>query len=399
MSETSERTAIVVGGGIGGLATAVALLRRGWTVDVLERAPAFAEVGAGLSLWPNALRALDALGLGEQVRARALVETEAGVRRKSGHWLARTDTDEVARRYGPLVMIHRADLLDTLRAAVPAATLRAGTTATEVTATRAAVEVGHSAGTSRADLVVGADGIRSAVRRSVWPDAPEPRYAGYTAWRLVAEPGQRVTAGGETWGRGERFGLAPLSDGRVYVYATANRPAGEHCPDGELTELRRRFGKWHDPIPAVLAAASEDAVLRNDIADLPPLTTYVSGRAALLGDAAHATTPNMGQGACMALEDAVVLAALLDAHPTVEAALEAYDTQRRPRTQRIARRSHRIGVVAQWSSPPAVALRDAVMQITPKSSLMRSLDPVLSWTPAVEAPRSGEADRRNGDPT
>lgn len=362
MSKASERSAIVVGGGM---------------------------VGAGLSVWPNALRALDALGVGEPVRAKALVETEGGIRRTSGRWLSRTDTEEVARRHGPLVMIHRADLLDTLRAAVPAGALRAGTEVTKVVATGAAVEVVHDAGVSGADLVVGADGIRSAVRQAIWPDAPEPRYAGYTAWRLVVQPRRRVTSGGETWGRGERFGLAPLADGRVYAFATANRPAGERHPGGELVELRRRFGTWHDPIPAVLDAASEQAVLRNDVADLPPLATYVSGRVALVGDAAHATTPNMGQGACLALEDAVTLAALLDARPTVESALGAYDAARRPRTQMVVRRSRRIGAVAQWSSAPAVALRDAAMRVMPRSSLLRSLDRVLSWTPPTGMPDGG----------
>lgn len=381
MPENAKRTAIVVGGGIGGLATSVALLKRGWEVEVLERAPAFEEVGAGLSLWPNAVRALDALGLGEQVRAKALVEAAAGIRRVSGRWLSRTDTEEVARRYGPLVMIHRADLLDILRMAASAAALRAGVEVREVRPIRAAIEVAHDGGASRADLVVGADGIRSAVRRSLWPDAPEPRYAGYTAWRLIADPGTRVIAGGETWGRGERFGIAPLPDGRVYAFATANRPAGERSPRGELAELRDRFGDWHEPIPTLLHVASEEAVMRNDVEELPPLATYVSGRAALLGDAAHAMTPNMGQGACQALEDAVTLAALLDADPTVETALAAYDAERRPRAQWVARRSHRIGVIGQWSSAPAAALRAALMWMTPNSSLLRSLAPVLSWTP------------------
>jgi 2-polyprenyl-6-methoxyphenol hydroxylase-like FAD-dependent oxidoreductase len=376
-----SRNAIVAGGGIGGLAAALALLRRDWKVEVLERAAAFEEVGAGLSVWPNALRALDALGPSEKVRAQAIVETQAGVRDRSGRWLARTDTEELARRYGPLVMIHRAELLDLLRTAVPADSLRPGVEVTRVANDRTTAEVTHTAGVSRADLVVGADGIRSAVRRSVWPDAPQPRYAGYTAWRVVAGLGEPISSGGETWGRGERFGIAPLPDGRVYGFAVANRPAGERVSGGELADLRRRFADWHDPIPALLEAASEEAVLRSDIEELPPLPTYVGGGVALLGDAAHAMTPNLGQGAGQALEDAVTLAACLDAHPSTASALAAYDAERRPRTQRIARRSRRIGVIAQWSAPPAVALRDAAMRITPSAAQLRSLAPILTWSP------------------
>ncbi|KAB2348301.1 FAD-dependent monooxygenase [Actinomadura rudentiformis] len=376
-----QRTAIVAGGGIGGLAAAIALINRGWQVDVLEKAPAFGEVGAGLSLWPNGVRALDALGLGEQVRARALVETQGGIRDTAGRWLSRTDVEELDRRFGPLVMTHRADLLEILRDAVPTGALHVDTEVEDVRVDGAQVEVVHGDGVARADLLVGADGINSRVRHAVWPDAPEPVYAGYTAWRLVVDPDQKIDAGGETWGRGLRVGFAPLPDGRVYLFGVANAPTGRHSPGSELAELRRTFATWHEPIPALMEAATEDAVMRHDIYELPPLATFVSGRVALLGDAAHAMTPNMGQGANQALEDAVTLAAFLDRNATIESALAAYDANRRPRTQMIAKRSHRIGVVAQWTWGPAVRLRETALRIIPASSMFRALTPVLNWQP------------------
>ncbi|MQY09275.1 FAD-dependent monooxygenase [Actinomadura macrotermitis] len=376
-----RRTAVVVGGGIGGLAAAAALAGRGWQVRVLERAAEFGEVGAGLSLWANGTRALDTLGLGTAVRAHSAPETEAGIRDRRGRWLARTDTAELARRHGAVVMVHRATLLDILREALPQDALRAGVAVTRVRADGPQAEVVHDGGVMRADLVVGADGIRSAVRRSLWPDAPGPRYAGYTAWRTVVTPGRALQAGGESWGRGERLGLATLPDGRVYLYGVASVPAGGRSADGELAELRRRFGRWHDPIPALLDAAVEEQVMRHDIVDLPPLASFATGRAALLGDAAHAMTPNLGQGANQALEDAVTLAALLDAHPHVPDALAAYDRERRPRTQKIAARSRRIGAVAHWASPPAVAVRDAAVRLTPARSALRAMAPVAGWRP------------------
>ncbi|MFH9663210.1 FAD-dependent monooxygenase [Streptomyces sp. NPDC017248] len=378
---TGERSAIVVGAGIGGLAAGVALTRIGWRVKVLERTAAFGEVGAGLSLWPNAVRALDALGVGEQVRAQALAETQAGVRDVSGRWLARTDTQELARRFGPVVMIHRARLFDILRAALPADTLCGDTRVTKVTLRGQRVEAEHDKGVSRTDLLVAADGIRSTVRHSLWPQAPAPRYAGYTTWRLVVDTGRRLSAGGESWGRGERVGMAPLADGLTYLFCVANAPEGQLSPGGELAELRRRFGHWHDPIPLLLAAADEDAVMRHDVYELPPLAGFVTGRAALLGDAAHAMTPNLGQGANQALEDAVTLAALLDSSPDVATALAAYDRHRRPRTQMITRRSRRIGTVAQWHSAPATALRDLMLRLTPGSAALNALTPVLDWQP------------------
>ncbi|KUL37353.1 monooxygenase [Streptomyces sp. NRRL F-4489] len=384
------RTAVVAGGGIGGLAAALALTRRGWRVRVRERAARFGEVGAGLSLWPNGLRALEALGVGSAVRAHVLTEAQAGFRDPSGRWLARTDTAELARRYGPVAMIHRADLLDVLRRALPADALRTGSAVTAVEADGTGVRVAHGTGTTRADLLVGADGIRSGVRRALWPDAPEPRYAGYTAWRLVADCGP-LAAGGETWGRGERVGIAPLPDGRTYLFGVANAPAGQRGPDGELAELRRRFGHWHDPIPALLAAAAEEAVLRHDIYELPPLPSYATGHVALLGDAAHAMTPNLGQGANQALEDAVTLAALLDAHPAVPEALAAYDRVRRPRTRLIARRSRRVGAVAQCGREPGRAVRDRVLRLMPAARLLDSLAPVLDWEPPAPGPAVGGA--------
>ncbi|MFC0600492.1 FAD-dependent monooxygenase [Streptomyces palmae] len=383
-----ERTAIVAGGGIGGLAAALALVGRGWRVRVLERATSLGEVGAGLSLWPNGVRALEALGVGAAVREQALVETQAGIRDAAGRWLSRTDTEELARRYGPVVMIHRADLLDVLRRALPADTLRTGSTVTAVDTSGPQVRVEHGTGVSRADLLVGADGIRSRVRQALWPQAPEPRYAGYTAWRLVVES-EPVTAGGETWGRGERVGFAPLPDGRTYLFGVADAPAGQRAPDGELAELRRRFAHWHQPIPTLLKDAGESAVMRHDIYELPPLRSYATGRVALLGDAAHGMTPNLGQGANQALEDAVTLAAMLDTHSSVPAALAAYDRERRPRTQMIVRRSRRVGAVAQCGWEPGRVVRDRLLRLASPRHLLDALAPVLDWQPpaAVREPK------------
>jgi 2-polyprenyl-6-methoxyphenol hydroxylase-like FAD-dependent oxidoreductase len=361
--------AVIIGGGIAGLASALALTRRGWQVEVLERAPEFTEVGAGLSLWPNALRALDALGVGEPVRGRAVLQGPVGIRDPGGRWLSRTDTADLERRYGLTAMIHRADLLAVLRAAVPQGALRPGIS---VSAVRADGTVTHSRGQCRADLVVGADGVHSVTRQSVWPGAPAPRYVGYTSWRMVSPP-VPVAETSELWGRGERFGYAPLPDGRIYCFATANAPEG--ASDGGLSELRRRFGSWHHPVPALLEAADPGAVIHHDLYELPQLKTYISGAVALVGDAAHAMTPNLGQGACQALEDAVVLGNVMASHD----GLATYDRQRRPRTQMIARRSHQIGVAAQWASPAAVNLRNTALRLLPSSSFARSIAPILDW--------------------
>ncbi|SNS83410.1 2-polyprenyl-6-methoxyphenol hydroxylase [Streptosporangium subroseum] len=360
----AERTAVIVGGGIGGLAAAVALRRIGWDVTVLERAREFTEVGAGLSLWPNGLRALELLGLREQVTALGVVEARGGVRDGKGRWLSRTGSAELERRFGfPLVVVHRVDLMGILLAALPPEALRAGVEVTDVPA---------------AELVVAADGLGSAIRQRLWPRC-EPRYAGHTAWRMITDPLPPLTEGAVTWGRGERFGFTEMSGGRVYCFAAATVPEGRAGVDGEYAELRRRFGSWPDPIPALLAATPPESVLRHDLYDLPPLPSFVSGRTVLVGDAAHAMTPSLGQGACQALEDAVTLAACLQHTSDLPSALARYDRLRRPRTQAVVRRSARLGTIGQLAWPPAVLLRDVAARLTPTRMTLRSMAPILGW--------------------
>ncbi|MFC5753264.1 FAD-dependent monooxygenase [Actinomadura rugatobispora] len=378
----AERTAVIAGGGIGGLAAAVALSRRGWRVEVCERAAEFTEIGAGLSLWPNALRALAALGLDGQVREVGAVEAGGGVRDRTGRWLARTDNAVLEARFGaPLVVLHRAELIRILAGALPDGALRPSTTITGVHDDGDAVVAEHDRGSLRAALVIGADGLRSAVRRAGWPSAAPPRYAGFTAWRMVTEPLPEPLAGGAvTWGRGEEFGFTSMSGGRVYCFGAAATPEGGAAPDGERAEVRRRFEAWPEPIPALLASVPEGGVLRHDIYTLPPLSTFVSGRMALLGDAAHAMTPNLGQGGCQALEDAVVLAECLGgAAGDVAAALARYDRLRRPRTQRVARRAARLGAVGNVAWPPAVMARNVAARLLPTSVTLRSMAPILGW--------------------
>ncbi|KJY42051.1 monooxygenase, partial [Streptomyces sp. NRRL B-1568] len=202
----------------------------------------------------------------------------------------------------------------------------------------------------------------------------------------------------ETWGRGRLWGTIPLHDGRVYVYAQAVAPARGQAPDGELEELRRLFGDWHHPVPDILAAADPATVLRNDIhAAAAPLPAYHHGRTVLVGDAAHPMTPNLGQGGCQAIEDAVVLAHLV-ARAGAEAAgdpvraLPAYTRERLPRTMDVVRRSARISRLACLSSPPAVALRTAALAAANRLGprvVLRGLDGVADWRPPVRTYPAG----------
>ncbi|MDD7939889.1 FAD-dependent monooxygenase [Actinomycetospora lutea] len=366
--------AVVVGAGLGGLASAIALRRRGWDVTVLERRAHAAEAGAGIALWPNALRALDVLGLGARTRELGTVEIGGGIRTSSGRWLVRTDAADLARRQGDgVVVLPRPELHALLRAAAP--DLREGLGVRRVDpggAGAPAVVHDEAGGRHEAELVVAADGVRSTVR-AYWPEATV-RDTGHTAFRLVAR--HRLDAGGESWGRGDLVGLAPLPRGRTYLYAmvpTADVSAGDPLP-----WLRARLAGWHDPIPAVLDAV-DGRVLVHRLEDLRPPSSWHHGRVALLGDAAHAMTPNLGQGAAQAFLDAVVLAEEATADP---ASLAAYERRRRPVAEAVARRSRAAGDVAAWRSPLAVALRNAVVGALPAAASARALDHLLG-TPAT----------------
>ena len=383
--------AVVAGAGIGGLTAAVALRRRGWEVTVLERAPALEPVGLGLGLGPNALHALDAIGLGGEVRRFSAIQGQGGIRRSDGRWLVRTDLGLMAERFGdPELMALRADLVDLLADRLPDGVLRTGVTVTGVTpgdpgdpgdqASRARVTT--SAGDLDADLVVAADGIRSPIRAALFPGHPGPRYSGCTAWRFLAPQPDQGLDPAETWGRGNVFGAVPLAGGRVYCYATAFAPAGQRLGD-EAAELKRIFGAWHDPIPALIASISPDAVLHDDVYWMAePLPAYHRGRVAILGDAAHAMTPHLGQGACQAIEDAIVLASVAAPDATLD--LTGYTTARLPRTRTLVRASYRAMRLSGLTSRPAVALRNTGISLVGRlgpSLMLRQLAPIAAWTP------------------
>jgi len=360
------KTAIVVGAGIGGVTAAVALEQCGWQVTVLERAPELGEVGAGISVWPSAVAVLEELGV-QGVEKAAATGSAAGMRQPGGRWLVEAADIGVEIP----VMIHRAQLHDLITARFgPGITVRTGITVAGLTQDDSGVTVTgtaqpDSAGEEfRADLVIAADGIHSITRRTLHPAHEGPRYSGYTAYRGIAEA-DVSDGGGETWGRGQRFGFARLIDGRIYWYATANREAGRAAgPGGLHDDVTKLFGGWHQPIPALLAGTPPEAVLQNDIYDLAlPLVPFVQGRVVLLGDAAHAMTPNLGRGACSAIEDAGALARHLRATEDLPTALSRYDGDRRPATAKLVKRSRSIGVIGQLDNRVLCTLRDGLFGV------------------------------------
>jgi 2-polyprenyl-6-methoxyphenol hydroxylase-like FAD-dependent oxidoreductase len=370
----------IAGAGIGGLTLAAALRRRGTPVTVLERAAALAPVGAGITVQPNAMVALGRLGLAERVADAGRAITEAAIVDPAGRPLgAPVDASALAAALGaPIIAIHRARLHAILLDAAGGA--RTGAEVVSVDERGRHVHaVLAGGGSHQADLLVGADGQRSVVRAGLVGDG-EPVYAGYTSWRGVAPAGAVDTGGRSTeaWGRGQRFGVVPLGGGETYWFATANAPAGGR--DGDVVaELSARFAGWHDPIPQLLAATPAAHIVRTDIADRPVITRWHRGRIVLLGDAAHPMTPNVGQGGCQAIEDAVVLDDCLAASADLEAALAAYEERRVMRANGIVTAARRLGAVAQWQSPAACWLRGLALRLVPAAAARRQMLAMMTF--------------------
>ncbi|MFE7271094.1 FAD-dependent monooxygenase [Streptomyces sp. NPDC057623] len=390
-----SKRAVVIGGGIGGLTAAAALHGSGWEVTVLERAPSLEPVGAAISLAPNSLRALDVIGIGDEIRDLAAWQGDGGLRTPSGRRLSRTDADAVAARFGgPLVLLHRATLINSLVALLPPEALRPGGAATVVDpgdADRPA-RVATSDAEVEADLVVAADGVRSAARRVLFPAHPGTDYSGFTTWRVVVPVPGAEFASHETWGPGRIWGSHPLKDGRVYAYAAAVTPAGEHARDDEKAELLRRYGDWHAPVPAILAAARPEDVLRHDVHHIAePLPAYHRGRVALVGDAAHAMPPTLGQGGNQAIEDAVVLA-----HHGGD--LAAYTAARLPRTTAVARRAVRVARLNLMTGRAAIAVRNTTLTALSKVApalVLRGFEDIADWRPPQRPYASRQAPAGN----
>ncbi len=368
----------IIGAGIGGLSAGIALKQLGHQVKIYEKFSAFKPVGAGLTIWRNALLGLRELGIPEAALQNHNVKSLASLRNWDGAFLSDPRKGTLPMPIDELVRVfHRAELQQTLIETFGIEDIVLGAGFETASQTDDKVSVTLSTGeTFDCDLLIGADGINSKVRLQLHPDST-PVYSGYTAWRAVIPYDQSHCVPGETWGAQQRFGMFPVGHDQMYWYATQVAAAGACAANGEKAHLQQIFKNWHAPIADLLAQTPEEAILRNDVYDIDPLRKWGSGRITLLGDAAHAMTPNLGQGACQAIESAVVLRNCLRADSDLNGALRTYEAKRRKRTTPMIRQCRQIGNVGQISNKAGVFLRNTLMKaIPPKLQQAQVLRPL-----------------------
>jgi len=382
MQSSATKKAIIIGGGIGGVTAAIALQRAGIDVTVFERADVLLEVGSGLPLWPGALRGIKKLGLTSVLEALGPSIGAGNITTWRGEVLADLSTAKRLQRLDTInAVVHRAELLALLLEALGEDKVQLATTCVGFTQDAGGVEVQFADGRAvHGDLLIGADGIHSVIRAQMFGPAI-PKYMGYTAWRGVASIA-RTDLASWTWGKGYQFGIFPMSRNRVYWFAQRNTPEGEQDKaGGRKRELLELFHDWHDPIPVVIEATDDAHILRNDIYQTKPLHHWSRGRVTLLGDAAHAMTPNLGQGACQAIEDAVVLGDCLKAEPNVAAALSVYEKRRITRTKRVTWLSALMGPAVQMRNPVVAGVRNALVKDLPVGLFVQSIMWILDYHP------------------
>jgi 2-polyprenyl-6-methoxyphenol hydroxylase-like FAD-dependent oxidoreductase len=362
------------------LTAALALKQAGFESDVFEQAPELLDVGAAIAVWPNAMRILARLGVGKEVMGSAGEIRKVQWLNWNGKLIKLVrfpDTDV------PALALHRADLQDVLLRALPGRTLHLGMTFKGYEAQGEEVHALFADSSAvPCDVLIGADGLHSQARTQLLGDGP-PIYRGYTVWRGITK-GQfsslaRDTAT-EIHGRGKRFGIGPVGRGRIGWWATANQREGvEEDSSEHQSKLLRLFAGWCEPVLEIIAGTPGTTILRNAACDRPPAREWGEGRLTLLGDAVHPTTPNLGQGGCLAIEDAVVLARCLAKYKVPSDALRTYERLRYGRTSALAKYSRHYGSAGQWENKIAASCRGRGLGMAPQFLAKKVLGMVFNY--------------------
>ncbi|WP_313514176.1 FAD-dependent monooxygenase [Sphingobacterium sp.] len=366
----------IIGAGVAGLTAAIALQNLNREFTLFEQAKEIKGIGAGFGLAANAMQALEYIGIREEVEKIGYYLDSFAILDQKGNILVNPNTSKLSDKYAQKnFAIHRADLHLYLLSKVNQDHIALGKRARQITQKEDYVEIQFEDGSShRSKFLIIADGVKSPLRQQLVPTS-KPRYAGYSCWRATIDNTElNLNRGSETWGNKGRFGLTPLVNKRIYWYACINGPQQNPTfRDYGVQELKRQFGNYHQPIQEVLERTLDSDLIWSDIIDIKPLKNFAFGNILIIGDAAHACTPNMGQGACQAMEDVAVLHQELQKDQSAWQAFLSFEKRRLSRTKYITDTSKLIGDVAQWENKFLISVRNNLMKIMPDSMNQKAL--------------------------
>lgn len=370
----------IIGGGIAGLSTAIALKKNGINAMVFEAAADFKPVGAGLILAPNAIAAYDYIGISEKIITAGNPLGQLSILNQKGRDISTSNVKTIDPE-ATYLSIHRADLHKVLIEQMDESQVVLGCRSYNIETGPNGYTIKFENGRihSTKYLIV-AEGIHSKIRKIIFPDVKE-RYAGYACWRGVTDNSQmQIKRASETWGSKGRFGIVPLENNQIYWFAvvntTQNNPIYSNYTQSQILEI---FKDYHAPIGSIISNTPNDSIIWNDISDLVPTHQFAHENIVFVGDAIHATTPNLGQGACQAIEDAAILAKCIADEAIVKNAFKKFEEKRVPRTNFIVNQSWKIGKIAQNGNNLVASLRNGLLAIIPERVLIKQLKKVVEF--------------------
>jgi len=370
-------TVNIIGAGIGGLTTALTLKKRGLNVNIFEGSTELKAVGAGIIIANNAMQVFKELGIQDKIEKAGNKISYMKITDSQLNNISIVDLTEYEKKYGVHnIAIHRGQLQKILADEIGFDKINLSKRLSKIEKTELFKLTFEDSTSIESKLVIGADGIKSVVRSQLF-EKSTLRNADQICWRGVCEidlPQKYHNELNEAWGKGKRFGFVKISNDKVYWYALAN---SKNVKAGEVN-LQELFGVFHQDILNIISATTKEQIFLSDIMDIKPIDRWQSENVCLIGDAAHATTPNLGQGACQAIEDAYVLGKLLDNGMALENTFKEYESLRRKKAHTIVNTSWMIGKMAHIESGFGIWLRNSVMRNAPKSAMKKQMDMIYN---------------------
>ncbi|MCL6495000.1 MAG: FAD-dependent monooxygenase [Ignavibacterium sp.] len=358
---------LINGGGIAGLTCAIALQKLGIETVVFESTPEIKPVGAGLVIQSNAIRALEYLGIEDKIIDAANPINQIAIIDEKGNVIKKQKPSSINRELFAGLAIHRHTLHQILKSYLPENLLFTSKKAISFLNKDGKVILQFKDGSNaEGDFLISADGINSNIRLQLLPDSRQ-RYAGYICWRSVIDNSDlKISEATETWGSKGRFGIVPINENKIYWYATINcNQFDVKINHYNLKNIKEHFSDYHSTVHEILEKSSNEKLIKNPICDIKPLNQFAFNNVLLIGDAAHATTPNLGQGACQAIEDVMVLHQEIASGKDVESAFKSFEKRRTEKAKYIINTSRKLGSIAQIENKFLISLRNIVFKLTP----------------------------------